>query len=194
MGKREIGELSVMDLVVFVMLAEIAVYLIENTDAPYWHAILPMVVLLLIQLFSAWFSLKNQTFRNWFDGRPTVIIKHGAVDEYEMRRQRYNFNDLLLQLREQGIQQVQDVEYAILEPSGKLSVFEKKEDGTSDYAVVLISDGHIEKSGLRNIDKSEDWLLEEVKKQGFESVKDVSLCTINDKGEVQMDEKDEYKK
>ncbi len=183
-----------MDLVVFVMLAEIAVYLIENTDAPYWHAILPMVVLLLIQLFSAWFSLKNQTFRNWFDGRPTVIIKHGAVDEYEMRRQRYNFNDLLLQLREQGIQQVQDVEYAILEPSGKLSVFEKKEDGTSDYAVVLISDGHIEKSGLRNIDKSEDWLLEEVKKQGFESVKDVSLCTINDKGEVQMDEKDEYKK
>lgn len=183
-----------MDLVVFVMLAEIAVFLIENTDAPFWHALVPMTILLLIQLFSAWFSLKNQTFRNWFDGRPSVIIKHGAVDEYEMRRQRYNFNDLLLQLREQGIQQVQDVEYAILEPSGKLSVFEKKEDGTSDYAVVLISDGHIEESGLDNIGKDKAWLLKEVKKQEFQSVEEVSLCTINDQGEIQMDKKDEYTK
>ncbi|MCA0969964.1 DUF421 domain-containing protein [Halobacillus litoralis] len=194
MGKREIGELSVMDLVVFVMLAEIAVVLIENTDVPIWQAIVPMVTILLIQLFSAWFSLKNQTFRNWFDGRPTVIVKHGAIDEHAMRKQRYNFNDLLLQLREHGIQQIGDVDYAILEPSGKLSVFEKEEDGTSGYAVVLISDGHIEKSGLKNIDKDEEWLRSEVKKQGFDSPEEVSLCTINAEGEIQMDEKDEYKK
>ena len=192
MGKREIGELSVMDLVVFVMLAEIAVFLIENPKDPIWQAVVPMAILLIIQLASAWISLKNQRFRNWFDGRPSVIIKHGKVDEHEMRKQRYNFNDLLLQLREQGIQQVDDVAYAILEPSGKLSVFEKKDDGHSDYAVVLIADGSVESSGLQNIGKDEEWLLAEVKKQGFSSVKEVSLCTIDDEGNVNMDRKDEY--
>lgn len=193
MGKREIGELSVMDLVVFIMLAEIAVFLIEQPDKALWKAIVPMLVLLTIQIVSAFVSLKNQRFRNWFDGKPSVIIKHGKVDEHEMRKQRYNFNDLLLQLRENGIQQVGDVAYAILEPSGKLSVFEKKDDGSSDYAVVLIADGEVQYSGLRNIRKNKQWLINEVRKQGFESFDEVSLCTINDQGEVQIDENDESK-
>ncbi|RWZ59967.1 DUF421 domain-containing protein [Halobacillus fulvus] len=192
MGKREIGELSVMDLVVFVMLAEIAVFLIENPDAPLWHAIAPMAALLVIQIVSAYLSLKNQKFRNWFDGKPTIIIKHGKVDEYEMRKQRYNFNDLLMQLREQGIQQVADVDYAILEPSGKLSVFEKNKDGTSDYAVVLIADGKIQYSGLQTVRKNKNWLLNELKKAGYESVTEVSLCTMNEQGEIDFDEADEY--
>ncbi|KHE73128.1 DUF421 domain-containing protein [Halobacillus sp. BBL2006] len=193
MGKREIGELSVMDLVVFVMLAEIAVFLIEKPEAPLWHAIVPMTVLLIIQWGSAWFSLKNQRFRNWFDGKPSVLIKHGKIDEYEMKRQRYNFNDLLLQLREHGIQQVNDVAYAILEPSGKLSVFEKNDDGGSDYAVVLIADGEVQYSGLKTIRKNKNWLLNEVKKQGFRSVEEISLCTINEEGELSMDANNEYK-
>ncbi|MGI8316028.1 DUF421 domain-containing protein [Halobacillus mangrovi] len=193
MGKREIGELSVMDLVVFIMLAEIAVFLIEKPESSLWQAIVPMTVLLIIQLGSAWISLKNQRFRNWFDGKPTVIIKHGKIDEYEMKRQRYNFNDLLLQLREHGIQQVNDVAYAILEPSGKLSVFEKNDDGGSDYAVVLIADGKVQYSGLKTIRKNKNWLLNEVRKQGFSSVEEISLCTINDEGELVMDKNNESK-
>ncbi|MBX0358836.1 DUF421 domain-containing protein [Halobacillus sp. Nhm2S1] len=192
MGKREIGELSVMDLVVFIMLAEIAVFLIENPDEAIWKAIVPMAVLLAIQIGSAWISLKNQRFRNWFDGKPSIIIKHGKVDEKEMRRQRYNFNDLLLQLREHGIQQVGDVAYAILEPSGKLSVFETKDDGSSDYAVVLIADGEVQYSGLQTIRKNKQWLVNEVRKQGFHSFKEISLCTINDQGEVQIDRNNEF--
>ncbi|SDO98783.1 DUF421 domain-containing protein [Halobacillus sp. SY10] len=193
MGKREIGELSVMDLVVFIMLAEIAVFLIENPDEAIWKAIVPMAVLLAIQIGSAWISLKNQRFRNWFDGKPSIIIKHGKVDEKEMRRQRYNFNDLLLQLREHGIQQVGDVAYAILEPSGKLSVFERKDDGSSDYAVVLIADGEVQYSGLQTIRKNKQWLVNEVRKQGFQSFQEISLCTINDQGEVQIDQNNEFK-
>ncbi|MGP4074519.1 YetF domain-containing protein [Halobacillus sp. K22] len=193
MGKREIGELSVMDLVVFIMLAEIGVFIIEQPDSSIWKAIVPMAVLLAIQLGSAWVSLKNQRFRTWFDGKPSVIIKHGMVDEYEMKRQRYNFNDLLIQLREHGIQQVNDVAYAILEPSGKLSVFEKDESGHSSYAVVLIADGQIQYSGLKNIRKNKNWLLNELKKQGYESVDQISLCTINEEGEVSIDEKNQYK-
>jgi len=193
MGKREIGELSVMDLVVFIMLAEIGVFIIEQPDSSLLKAVVPMAVLLAIQLGSAWVSLKNQRFRSWFDGKPSVIIKHGKVDEYEMKRQRYNFNDLLIQLREHGIQQVNDVAYAILEPSGKLSVFEKDDSGHSSYAVVLIADGEIQYSGLKNIRKNKNWLLNELKKQGYESLDQISLCTINDEGEVSIDEKNQYK-
>lgn len=193
MGKREIGELSVMDLVVFVMLAEIAVFLIEKPESSILHAIVPMTVLLLIQVGSAWVSLKSQRFRNWFDGKPSVIIKHGMVDEHEMRRQRYNFSDLLLQLREHGIQRVDDVDYAILEPSGKLSVFEKNEDGGSDYNVILIADGKVQYSGLKTIRKNKDWLLNEVKKHGYRSFEQISLCTIDEDGEISMDENNQYK-
>ncbi|MCA1009793.1 DUF421 domain-containing protein [Halobacillus halophilus] len=192
MGKREIGELSVMDLVVFIMLAEIGVFLIEQPDSAIWKSVVPMAVLLIIQLGSAWISLKNQRFRTWFDGKPSVIIKHGKVDEYEMKRQRYNFNDLLIQLREHGIQQVNDVAYAILEPSGKLSVFEKDDQGHSSYAVVLVADGEIQYSGLKNIRKNKNWLLNELKKQGHESLDKVSLCTINEEGEVSIDEKNQF--
>lgn len=187
MGKREIGELSVMDLVVFIMLAEIAVFLIEKPEDPLWFAIVPMSVLLIIQILSAWISLKSQWFRSLFDGKPSTIIKDGKIDEREMRRQRYNFNDLLIQLREHDIQQLDQVAYAILEPTGKLSVFEKKEDGSSDYAVVLIADGKVEKSGLDTIGKNKSWLLNELKKKGFQSFEEVSLCTINDRGDLSLD-------
>ncbi|WP_404813380.1 DUF421 domain-containing protein [Halobacillus yeomjeoni] len=191
MGKREIGELSVMDLVVFIMLAEIAVFLIEKPEDPLWFAIVPMSVLLTIQLVSAWISLKSQKFRNWFDGKPSLIIRHGKIDEREMKRQRYNFNDLLMQLREHGIQQVNQVDYAILEPTGKLSIFEKKEGEESDYAVVLIADGEIQYSGLQTIQKNKNWLLNEVKKQGYSSIDQVSLCTISPSGQLFMDERTE---
>ncbi|GGF07087.1 UPF0702 transmembrane protein YrbG [Halobacillus andaensis] len=193
MGKREIGELSVMDLVVFIMLAEIAVFLIEKPDDSVWRAIVPMVVLLSIQWGSAALSLRSKKFRDWFDGKPSVLIKHGKIDEREMRRQRYNFSDLLLQLREQEIQHIGDVDFAILEPSGKLSVFKKKENETSDYAVVLIEDGNVQYAGLKEIQKNKDWLMNEIEKKGYRSVEEISLCTINLDGEICMDEEDERK-
>ncbi|WP_173916033.1 DUF421 domain-containing protein [Halobacillus sp. Marseille-Q1614] len=191
MGKREIGELSVMDLVVFVMLAEIAVFLIEQPESPIWEAIVPMAVLLMVQWGSAYFSLKSRRFREWFDGKPSILIRNGKIDEREMKRQRYNFSDLLLQLREKGFQHIDDIDYAILEPSGKLSVFEKDENNHSHYAVVLIADGDVQYTGLKSIQKNKDWLMNEVKKRGFHSFSDVSLCTINTDGEISMDRNDE---
>ncbi|UOQ93845.1 DUF421 domain-containing protein [Halobacillus shinanisalinarum] len=194
MGKREIGELSVMDLVVFIIFGEIAVSVIEEPTSSMLNALVPIFILLLIQWGSAIFSLKSQRFRSWFDGRPSVLIKHGKIDEKEMRKQRYNFSDLLLQLREQGIQQVDRVAYAVLEPSGKLSVFEKERDGSSGYAVILIADGKVQYSGLKTIRKNKHWLMNEVKKRGYTSFEEISLCSINDKGELWLDEEDEYTK
>ncbi|MFG6114209.1 YetF domain-containing protein [Halobacillus sp. MO56] len=195
MGKREIGELSVLDLVVFVMLAEIAVFSIEEPDKSLVHALIPMTLLLLIQRLSAFLSLKSQNFREWFDGTPTFIIKHGKVDEYEMKKQRYNFNDLLIQLREKDIFSIQDVDYAILEPNGKLSVLQKDEndsDHSSGYSAILIADGKIQYDSLKRVKKNKSWLLNELKKKGYESEKNISFCSLDEQGELFIDQKNEY--
>jgi uncharacterized membrane protein YcaP (DUF421 family) len=127
MGKREIGELSILDLVVYIMIAELAVVAIETPDSNILKNVLPMLLLMVVQIVLAILSLKSKTFRDVVDGKPTIIINKGKIDENAMRKQRYNFDDLLLQLREKDIAKISDVEFAILESSGTLSVFERKD-------------------------------------------------------------------
>ena len=126
MGKREIGELSILDLVVFIMIAEMAVTAIEAPSDPLINTVIPMLILMIIQISLAYLSLKNQKIRHILDGKPTIIINRGKVDEQAMRTQRYNFDDLMTQLRDKNINNVADVEFAILEPTGKLSVIERQ--------------------------------------------------------------------
>ncbi|WP_141504172.1 DUF421 domain-containing protein [Paenibacillus luteus] len=132
MGKREIGKLSVFDLVISVMIAEIAVIVIEDMERSMWSGIMPMVILLLIQVGSAYMTMKSRRLRLLFDGKPSVIIDKGKLNSDVMRKQRYNLDDLMLQLRENKISAVSDVEFAILETSGKLSVIPKENSAADD--------------------------------------------------------------
>lgn len=177
MGKREIGELSILDLVVFIMLAEIAVIGIEDTKDPLFHTVLPMVVLLIIQLSLAYVSLKSERIRHLIDGKPTIIIHKGKIDEKAMAKQRYNFDDLLMQLREKDIQHIHDIEIAILEPSGRLSVFQKEEKSDNDFTWPIILDGEIQQEGLHKMDKDEHWLRKELRDRGYKNVSDISFCS-----------------
>ena len=127
MGKREVGELGVIDIVVFVIMAEVAAFALDSPDQKLLQSIVPMIILLGIQLLSSFISLKSKRFRDTVDGEPTIIIRHGQIMEREMRKQRYNLDDLFQQLREQQIGSVHEVSFAYLEPSGNLSVF--KHDG-----------------------------------------------------------------
>ncbi|SEM68747.1 DUF421 domain-containing protein [Paenibacillus sp. OV219] len=124
MGKREIGKLSVFDLVISVMIAEIAVFVIEDTKRPVLDGILPMIVLLVVQIGIAVISLKSRKMRMLFDGKPTVLVERGKLNREAMRKQRYNLDDLLLQFRENKTN-IADVEFAILETTGKLSIIQK---------------------------------------------------------------------
>lgn len=125
MGKREIGKLSVFDLTISILIAEIAVFAIEDIERPLYDGIVPMVTLVLTQVILAHFSLKSRKLRLFIDGKPSVLISGGKIQRKEMRKQRYNIDDLLLQLRGQNITNLADVEFAILEPTGQLTVIEK---------------------------------------------------------------------
>lgn len=183
MGKREIGELSVLDLVVFIMLGEMAVVAIENTDKSLWHQLVPMIFLMCIQIILSVISLKFQRFRHLIEGEPAILINAGKIDEKKMRKQRYNIDDLMMQLREQGVGDVRDVEYAILEASGKLSVFQKQKskkskNDTPIFTLPLIIDGEIQSNHLQMIEYTDEWLIEKLKNLGYNDITQILYCSF----------------
>ena len=189
LGKREVGELSILDLVVFIMIGDLAVLAIENHDTTIMDSLLPMGFLMVIQIVFSYLSIKSKRFRSLVDGDPVIIISKGKIDEKVMRKQRYNLDDLLTQLREQNVFNVSDVEYAILETSGDLSVLEKKnvkKSGLSPFP--LIMDGVIQQNILKEINKDEEWLRQELKKKGYHDEKMILLGTYMD-GTLFIDEK-----
>ena len=188
MGKREIGELSVLDLVVFIMIGEMAVVAIENHSEPVVNTLLPMVVLLGIQIALALFSLRSSRIRKLIDGKPSILINKGKIDEKEMRRQRYNFDDLLMQLRSKDIDNIADVEFAILETSGQLSVVKKNKNKNkpASYTEPLIVGGKIQQNNLKKSNKTEAWLRSELQKRGYGDISRISFCSYQD-GEFYID-------
>ncbi|MCM3743453.1 DUF421 domain-containing protein [Sporosarcina luteola] len=188
MGKREVGELSVIDVVVFVIMAEVVALAIESPDNKLIHSILPVLLLLCIQLLTSYLSLKSKKFRDIVDGDPTLIIEDGVIQEEEMRKQRYNLDDLFQQLREQQIGSIKDVSYAYLEPSGNLSVFTHE---NTQPVLALISDGVIQSRHVRMVGKSEDWLVQELKGQGVNDVRQVFYCSFEE-GELHFQLKKGY--
>ena len=158
MGKREVGQLGIVDLIVSILIAELAAISIDNRTESIFLSIIPIVVLVLIQMGMAYYSLKNQKVRDAFDGTPSVMINRGKINFKEMVKQRYNIDDLLTQLREQHVKSIEEVDYAILETSGKLSVFKKKDNRFGDYPLPIIFDGKIQEDTLKQIQKNEKWL------------------------------------
>lgn len=192
MGKREIGELSLLDLIVFIMIAEMAVIAIESPKSKLTEAILPMLILMLIQIGFSQLSLRSRWFRVLIDGKPSIIIYNGKIDERVMRKQRYNFDDLLSQLREKDIFNINEVEFAILESSGKLSVMKKQSpsDKLPNFPLPLILDGEVQRENLEFLQLNEQWFLDELKSRGFSDVGNISYCTFEN-GTFTIDEKDE---
>ncbi|MCA1056282.1 DUF421 domain-containing protein [Rossellomorea aquimaris] len=179
MGKREIGELSILDLVVFIMIAEMAVLAIEEPTDPIIHTILPMSVMVIVQFITAWFSLRSKSFREFVDGKPTVLIHNGKIDEKEMKRQRYNYDDLLLQLREKDVFNIADVEFAVLEPSGSLSVLKKEKKSTGSLTLPLILDGQVQSTHLEMMGKTSFWLRKELRQRGYKELSEISFCSFH---------------
>ena len=165
MGKREIGELSIIDFIVSIFIAELAAISIENYKDNMLFSIIPISTLIIIQIITAKISLKSSIFRDTLDGNPTVIINRGKVNFKEMVKQRYNLDDLLSQLRSQSIKCIEDVDYAILETNGKLSIFEKSFN--KDYPLPLILDGKVDDDVLLQIGKSRSWLDKRLESEGY---------------------------
>ena len=173
MGKREVGQLGIIDLIVSILIAELVAISIENSNDSIMLTIAPILLLVILELLLAYISIKSRTFRTIFGGKPSLIIVNGKINYHEMVKQRYSDDDLLLSLRQKEIRNIEEVEYAFLEPNGKLSIFKYNFFKIkSSYPMPLIVDGTIQDKALKYIHKNKIWLENELKKKKLK-VKDV---------------------
>lgn len=164
MGKKEVSELGIGDLIVTVLIAELAALSIEETETSILVSIIPILVLVACEMFISYISLKSTKIRRFIDGHPSVIIKDGKVKFSVMSKLRYTLDDLVLELRKNGIKSIEEVDYAVLETTGDLSVFQN----TKDYPLPVILDGIIEHHSLKEINKDEKWLINLLNKKNIE--------------------------
>ena len=153
MGKKEIGELSIIDLIVTILIAELAAICIEQTKRSIFFSVVPIIALVILEMLFSYIALKSEKIRNFIDGKPSVIIKDGKIDFSVMTKLRYSLDDLLSQLREKGIKSIEEINYAVLENSGNLSVFK-----SHDYPFPIILDGKIDYATLKEIGKDKKWI------------------------------------
>ena len=175
MGKREVGELGLSDIVVYVIIAEVATFALDDPSRPLFKAILPILILLVIQYTNALIVLKHKPIRDLIDGDPSLMIYNGQLMQDEMKKQRYNLDDLLQQLREQGVSSIGSISYAFLEQSGKLSIY-YKDDYPFDM-LPLILDGYVDKRHLKLIGKDEEWLMQQLAMNGYYDIQKVFYCS-----------------
>ena len=162
MGKREIAQLGIIDLIISILIAELVAMSIEKTNESIFYTLIPISVLVLIEISLAYLSIKSKKIRILLDGKPQIIIKNGILNYKEMIKSRYSLDDLLMQLRQQSIKSIDEIEYAILEHNGKLSIFKYQNNKKSSYPMPLIIDGQIQEYTLKDINKTKYWLIKKI--------------------------------
>ena len=203
MGKREIGKLSVFDLIVSFMIADLSAMVLEDKKIELLSGIAPIITIVVLQILLSYLMLKSRKIRTLIDGKPTVIVQHGKILDKVMAKSRYNLDDLMMQLREKNIANVSDVEFAILETSGKLSVFPKlkktpvtKEDAqirdlqTFHPPIPVVLEGKVLEEGLEQLGQNRFWLKSELRKKGFDNLSDIFYVSVNYEGKLFVDAKD----
>ena len=161
MGKREIGQLSLFDFAIILIIADIMVIGIDNNEEPFYYYLIPIIILSIIQKLLAFILLKIPKLRNYVDGKQSIIIYDGKLNTKEMKKQNYNVDDLLVQLRLKGIASFSEVQYAILETNGTISVF-KHEDHPKNPFPVIIS-GELVQENIKLLSLKEEWIKEQLK-------------------------------
>ena len=181
MGKREVGQLGILDLIVSILIAELVAISVEDTSKSILTSVIPILCLVILQMFLSYASLKNDQIRSLLDGNPSFIIKNGKINYKEMIKQKYNLDDLLTQLREKGERNIQNIEYAILENSGNLSVFPyNQKRNKSPMPMPIILDGKIQYKTLKEMNKDKKFILDLLEKDNIKLI-DVFYAFYKDK-------------
>lgn len=199
MGKRQIGELQPSELVVAIMISDVATVPMESFDIPLLSGIIPVLTLLLAEVITSFISVKSKRARKFFMGEPSIIVYDGVILEDELLKQRFNLSDLLEELRLLGCFDISDVLVAVLETSGKLSVIprDKARNVTVEDLKIenprheglpctVILDGELNQEELKRSGKTQYEIINEIQKRGAKHVSDVFIASIDAEGELFM--------
>ncbi len=185
MGKRQLGELDIGELVTTLLISEVAAIPIDDPDIPLLNAILPILILFSVEIIISSVKNKSDKMKKFVEGEPAYIIYKGKLLQSSLQENRLSVNEFLSQLRQLGIGDITEVNYAVLEQGGKLSVFKSDES----IAHTLVIDSVIQESNLKSLGYDKIWLSRAMKKEKAD-LEDVFLMTIDDNGKVYVLKRD----
>ena len=186
MGKRQLGELEVSELVSTLLVSEIASLPIDNPDIPLLNAIIPIALIVSIEVILSTIKNKSERLKKTIEGEPEYIIYKGRLLQNALRDNRMSVNELLSQLRAQGVGSIDEVYYAAVEKSGSLSVLKR---GESDLAHTIIIDGNVIVENLNSLGYNEIWLEKRLKERSAKR-EEIFLMTVTDDGQIGIIMKD----
>ena len=205
MGKREIGQLQPFELAISIMIADLATIPMAETGIPISSGIVPILGLLVMHLTISVINLKSIKMREIICGKPAILIYRGRIQEKTMKKERFTINELEERLRGYNVTNIGDIEYAILETSGQISILQKPNKRNAipeDFGIMpeyegiaydLVIDGKVMKENLEKLDKDYNWLLKQVEPFGIKP-EEALIATIDGKGNFFCQEKEEKKK
>ncbi len=204
MGKRQVGELELSDLVATLLLSELAALPIADHNMPLFNALLPILAVLALEIIITYLKTKWNPLKKLLEGKPSILINRGKIDQQELEKMRISIEELLSECRLQGYGDLSDINYAILEQEGQLSIIpcaskqalcpEDIRITTKDRGLAhpVIMDGEIHDAHLSMIGRDRIWLKKECGKRGCET-KDVFLMTVDDAGDISFTRKEKKK-
>lgn len=204
MGKRQLGELEVSELVTTLLISEIAAAPIGDPTIPVIYAVIPLITILTLEITLSIVLLKCPRLKNVASSRPSILIRHGKIDQKELRRIRISIDELISEIRQTGLSSFTEVDYAILEQNGKISVIPRKRAQPptaadlglhlkeSGIAHALIEDGIINRYNLELLSLGEEWLQARLAERSL-AASDVFFLGIDDSGMLSWIEKEDRK-
>ena len=187
-GKRQIGEIQTSELVTTFLLSDIASYPLTDPAIPLLNAIIPIFTIIPLEIIFSFLSTKSSKLKKILDGNPSFIVVHGKIQKKEMARARLSMEDLLCEMRLKNIASVSDVDYAILEQNGQISVFQKKDEPLSH---VIVIDGILNQTLLKKIGKNKHWIHQIMKEKNVSDLRNIFLLSVTDGGSVTLIRQDE---
>ncbi len=194
MGKKQIGQLQPSEFVITLMLSELATFPIQDTAIPLFYGILPILTLFSLEIIVSFILLKSNKARSILEGDAAIIIKHGVLQKANMEKMRYNINDVMEELRLKGISDIREVEYAILETNGNLSVIQAAASRpvcADDLKIKLRNDpfyfpvvcgGEFDIHGLRRTGLTEEKVKKYLRDKGIKDIKQVFYAAADENG------------
>ena len=174
MGKREMSQVSTFDIVVYLIISELFSLSLNEPEHSILRTIIPISIIVILQLLTALISLKSRKFRNITEGKPTYLIKDGKIDINEMKRQRYNLDDLMSQLHQNNVQTPLEVSFAFIEDNGTLCVIKKKNQIVKNPDLFIV-DGEINEDYLKRYNLTKNDIIKMINQKGYKSEKEIFL-------------------
>lgn len=172
MGKREVGNVSTFDIVVFFIISELFSLSLNDVESSIWKSIIPITIIVLLDVATAFISMKSKKIREFMEGNPTYLIFNGKLIQENLRKEKFSISDLMKELRINGIQSPSEVQFCLIESNGKISIV-KKDQVAVKALEPYIEDGELNMNSLLRYKKTEKDINEILKQKGYSSIQEI---------------------